>query len=190
MGTPSVDVDSFLSKLESIDFFDGFPDTSKREYIQLIRSNLEEQLQGPNAEYFRAYPGLSLVVTDVELIIESVEVDIESLADNSFGLFDPTEIQVVGDINHPTLEFDLEGNKESFSDDASTFILRCFDFAASRFGRVANLVRPHGMVHPSNQPLMYVLLCRPQAFKRLEASAMIPVSHDEIEAHSFMDWVD
>ena len=179
-----------FERLNEIKFFAGFTPQVKREYLAYIREEYGRQLDGPNAEYFRAYPGLALVAAKLEMVWDSVETDVEELSECSFGMFNAQEIQVVGNNENPTLEFDLDGTTERFTNDIATFAFRCFDFVASRFGRANDLVRPHSIYYPSDYPLYYVVFCTPDALDRLGESSLIPSHRDEVQNQSFMDWVD
>lgn len=121
------------------------------------------------------------------MIVDDVELDVEDLAEASFGLFDAHEFQVVGEIESPTLEFRLGDEQHRFTDDVATFPMRWFDFVASRMGRHCQLVRPHAILHPSPSPTYHVIFCRPKALKRLEGSGLIPLAWDELESSSFME---
>lgn len=183
-------MDDFLERLDALNFFESFDARVRDEYAEHIRTTLAKGLAGPNAETFEVFPGLALVVTSLKMDLDSVESDIEELSESSFDMFDVHDIQVVGSPDHPTLEFILAGKQEAYTGDVHDFPFRSFEFAGSRWGRINSGIRPHAIVHPSDEPRYHVVYCTHSALERIGDEKLIPKELDDLRAASLMAWVE
>lgn len=179
-----------LAKLAEINFFEKFKAESEQKYVEFVTEKHDESTQGDNAPYFKRYPGLSLVPISMDLRINWLETDVENLAENSFGMFEAYEIQIVGEEDYPTFEFTIDTKVYTTSGDAKGFPNQAIDFVFDRFAKINDGVKPHEIVHPTSEKSRPIVFCTPDAFKRLQDADLVPADRESVKSQGLPEWVD
>jgi hypothetical protein len=114
-GPPSTD--EFIAHLRKLRFFEGYTASAEKLAEERIRTQHAEGLSGPLREYFERFPGFALVFISIdgEWDDDPCEPLVETVAQNSFGMFDPTNITDERDdeAGTATLSFTVNGQRYS-----------------------------------------------------------------------------
>ena len=126
-----MDVELFLAKLTKHRYFESYADESIAKATRAIGKNYAAGLAGTERAAFERFPGLSLVVTSIDLEMsgdDDLKLVLRQLGDASFGMFAPRKIQVTRHANGEVsgLQFDLNGVKHQWSIDYDSWIPEAF----------------------------------------------------------------
>lgn len=109
--------DSLIEVLHEIKFFKGYTDDAIPLAEEKIQNNFNDGIAGEHKKYFQRYPGfaLTMIKTDGEWDYEPYEPFVMEIANSSFGMFRPTEIEDLRDPDKGTFTLSFTVNDKRYS---------------------------------------------------------------------------
>ena len=175
-----MDWNTFFKRLEKARYFEGYTQAAIDEAVPAIQKELAAGMAGPNREAFERFPGLSLVVADVDMEMmgeDDLKLVLRQLGKASFGMFAPRSIKVNRAPNGEPcgLTFQLNGTSRTMVVDYDSWIPGEF------FEEVAKLTKQEcsglefqGIEYPDSGQSGFFVWCTPRALRSLERAKLVP----------------
>jgi hypothetical protein len=185
-----MDVENLLTRLQKLRYFEGYSDTALAKATRGIRTRYAAGLAGPWKAEFERFPGLALVVTDVDMELDSPEdlrLVLRQFASDSCGMFAPKSIRarrVDGDGRYQ-LQFTVNGDPADLSCDAAGWLPEEFLEGL----RTVTKKNCSGLVfqdveYPDPGQSGYFLWCTPRARKAVARAGLIPSDQNPLNAQA------
>ena len=92
-----MDIETFLNRLEKANYFESYSDSACTKAIKSIRKRHQDGTASEQKEYFERFPGLALVVIDVDqemMARDDLAIVLRDLGKVSLGMFAPRSIKI------------------------------------------------------------------------------------------------
>jgi hypothetical protein len=92
-----MDAEAFLKRLETARYFEGYSETAIANSVKAIRKRYAAGIKGPYKNAFERFPGLSLVVIEVDQEMigrNDLKLILKRFGTASLGQFAPQTIQI------------------------------------------------------------------------------------------------
>jgi hypothetical protein len=176
--------DEFVAWLHKLRFFEGYSQEAARLAEERIRKQHDDGIQGPGRKYFERFPGfaLSFLAIPGEWDGEPYEPLVGIVADNSFGMFNPTEVtdeRHRDDVGTATLSFTVNGVRyRATADGSSGWVPPEFlELIEEAFTRHCGGLRFHetfACAAPGGGDETTRTICTPRAYKGLLKANLLP----------------
>lgn len=118
--------DELIDVLHEIKFFKGYTETAIPLAEAKIRENYNRGVNSDQKKYYERFPGfaLTMIETEGEWDFQPYEPFVMQIAESSFGMFQPTDIEDLRDHDKGkfTLSFTVNGKRYSTTGDDSGWL--------------------------------------------------------------------
>jgi hypothetical protein len=175
-----MDVAKFLERLHKARYFEGYSDAAIAKALADIRKRFAAGMAGPRKANFERFPGLSLVVTDVDQEmsgLDDLKLVLKQFGTASYGMFAPRLVRIRRRASEKQyrLEFTLQGAKQVMDLEDDSWIPNAF------FEQLDKVTTKHcaglafqAVEYPEPGQSGFYLWCTPRAFKAVARAGLIP----------------
>lgn len=188
-----MEVETFLKKLQKARYFEGYSEAATAKAIKAIRKNYAEGLADSRKPYFEKFPGLSLVVLDVDQEMtgrDDLKGILRDFGRASFGLFSPQAIKIrrkAGEERY-WLEFTLQGKSQTMELEDDSWIPNAFFEQLDKFtARHCAGLLFQAVEYPDSGQSGFYLWCTPRAWKAVARAGLIPSGKQRLEPSATSD---
>lgn len=183
-----MDIETFLKRLEKAKYFEGYSDSACTKAIKLIRKRHQDGMAGEQKEYFERFPGLALVVIDVDqemMGLDDLAIILRDFGKVSLGMFGPQSIKIRrtrGDEQYQ-LDFTVHQTKYSLKFEDDSWIPNEFFEELDKVTRseCAGLAF-HSIAYPDPGQSGFYVWCTTRAFKAISRAGLIPSEQHLLDA--------
>jgi hypothetical protein len=175
-----MNVATFLERLQKARYFEGYSDAAMAKARAVIRERFAAGMAGPYRANFERFPGLSLVVTDVDhemTGLDDLKLVLKQFGAASCGIFAPRLVRIRRGAAEKQyrLEFTLQGAKQVMDLEDDSWIPNAFfeqlDKVTTKYcvGLAFQAVE-----YPDPGQSAFYLWCTPRAWKAVARAGLIP----------------
>lgn len=183
-----MDIETFLQRLKKAKYFEGYSDSAYTKAIKLIRKRHQDGMGGDQKEYFERFPGLALVVIDVDqemMGLDDLAIILRDFGEVSLGMFGPQSIKIRrkrGD-KHYELGFTVHQTKHSLKFEDDSWIPNEFFDELDKVTRSeCSGLAFHSIAYPDPGQSGFYIWCTTRAFKAISRAGLIPSEQHLLDA--------
>jgi hypothetical protein len=174
-----------MARLDAIRFFEGYTAEAERQARPLILKQYEQGLAGESRRYFERFPGFALRFLGVDLELdgaEDLEMVLDQFAADSFGMFRPTDVSAVCDLDEDVtrLEFQVDGVRYVAEAEHSTWVPEeILEVIETAFQTHCNKLGFHPIHFPEFSQEAVMTICTARAFEAAVKSGLLPADYQQ-----------
>lgn len=183
-----MEIETFLKRLEKAKYFEGYTDSACTKAIKLIRKRHRDGLAGEQKEYFERFPGLALVVIDVDQEMtgrNDLAIILRDFGKASLGMFGPQSIKIRRQRGEEKYELDFTVHQTKYSlkfEDDSWIPNEFFEELDKVTRSECSGLAFHSIAYPDPGQSGFYVWCTRRAFKAISRAGLIPSEHNLLDA--------
>jgi hypothetical protein len=175
-----MDLEEFLQRLQKVRYFEGYAEAASSKALRAIRKNYAAGITGAQRADFERFPGLALVVTDVDLEMtgqDDLKDIVRQFGAASYGLFRPRAIKIRRKEGETRYRLQFSVNDTAYDlpfEDDSWIPNDFFETLEKVTKKECSGLAFQAVEYPDPGQSGFFVLCTPRALKAIERAGLIP----------------
>ncbi|HEU5117194.1 MAG TPA: hypothetical protein VFT74_11060 [Isosphaeraceae bacterium] len=178
-----MDAADLMAELEAIRFFEGYTAEAEQQARDKILKHYKNGLAGESRKSFERFPGFALKFLGVDGELdgaEDLEMVLEGIARESFGMFKPTDVSAVCDPDEGVirLEFRVDGVRYKAEAEYEGWLPdEVLEVIEKAFKKHCNKLGFHTLHFPEDSQEVALTICTARAFKAAVKAGLVPADY-------------